>query len=817
MPHPVTAADYAHALSGEAGAVLHRMARAVPRGQQRLLVITDPFAPIDPAAARPARSPLPFTLAVNLPAIGVIGYLAGPDVYVFDEFSLANPIGSHTTVVHHARPGHEKLIGPAWMLGPLRGAGGDRRALRSVAGLDRLGPGGAGLRPAAGLPGRGHRPPDLVAGARQPRRQPRLHHHALQRRSDARRVAAVRVGRRAVVTALGEEGARGPAGGRRALLVAGPVYLALAVALWWHTWSTHPSTVTTCGCGDAARFLWYFRWPAFALAHGHDVLYSTYLFHPGGINLLDDTSVVALGVVLAPVTWLAGPVTAMNVALTLAPTLSALSMFVLLRRWVRWAPAALLGGLVYGFSPFMVTELALNQLNIAFLAVPPLVVLVLADLVVYRRRRPWVDGLALAGLAVVQFFVSTEVLVITGLSVLVGTVLLVGWAAWRRPAELAARAGAVWAVWAWPSARPPWCWPTRCGSCWTVRPTWSGPSGRPGPPPGTARRCRASCRRRVWPGSARPCCSSAGTRAPCSWASATSASVSLIVAVVGTVVVAARPDGCSCSPGSVWWPPCSPSVPATATRSRGTPCSTCRGSATSSRSASSWWWPSAWRCSSPWRSTTPDTPSGPGRHSTAAPPARWPGGWRPSWWCPRWPPCGPTSRSPRGPWCSPPGTPRRGTTLPPGRVVLAYPVPSSGLQSSEAWQAVNAMGWAQASGGGPQGQPSRAGAARPGFEVLSAASLPLGPAPVPTATTVAAVRSALRQWKVTTVVVPDQPGLPVYAPGRGGPYAAGFFTAVLRRGPHLRRPGLGVGARGLGPRPGPAVRRRPSPPAPPER
>ena len=122
---------------------------------------------------------------------------------------------------------------------------------------------------------------------------------------------------------------------------------------------------------------------------------------------------------------------------------------------------------------------------------------------------------------------------------------------------------------------------------------------------------------------------------------------------------------------------------------------------------------------------------------------------------------------------------RTGGALPPGHVVLAYPVPSSGLQSSEAWQAVNAMRWAQASGGGPQGQPSRAGAARPGFEVLSAASLPLGPAPVPTPSAVAAVRSALRQWRVTTVVVPDQPGLPVYEQGRGGAYGSAFFTAVL--------------------------------------
>jgi len=114
--HPVTAADYRRALSGRAGAVLADMAHHVPPGRQQLIVITDPFAPIDPALARPASSPLPFALAVNLPAIGVIGFLAGPDVYVYDSYSLANPIGSHTTVAHHARPGHEKLIGPSWML-----------------------------------------------------------------------------------------------------------------------------------------------------------------------------------------------------------------------------------------------------------------------------------------------------------------------------------------------------------------------------------------------------------------------------------------------------------------------------------------------------------------------------------------------------------------------------------------------------------------------------------------------------------------------------------------------------------------------------
>ncbi len=124
-----------------------------------------------------------------------------------------------------------------------------------------------------------------------------------------------------------------------------------------------------------------------------------------------------------------------------------------------------------------------------------------------------------------------------------------------------------------------------------------------------------------------------------------------------------------------------------------------------------------------------------------------------------------------------------GAHLPPGDVVLAYPAPFSTLQSSQAWQAVNRMAWAQAGGGGPQGQLDRAGPARAGFEVLFGASFPLVPAPVPNRSTLAAVRQALRLWEVTTVVVPDQPGLPPYEQGRSAAYAVGLFTAALGRPP----------------------------------
>ena len=579
----------------------------------------------------------------------------------------------------------------------------------------------------------------------------------------------------------------------RSLLLATVAYLVAAVVLWWGVWSGRPSATTTCGCGDAARFLWFFQWPAYALAHGHDVLYSTWLFHPGGIDLLDDTSVVALGLVLSPVTWAFGPVAAMNVALTLAPTLSALAMFALLRHWVRWVPAAFLGGLAYGFSPFVVSELALNQLNIAFLAVPPLLLLVLSDLLVTRRRPPWRNGLYLAGLVVVQFFISTEVLVITVLISVAGLVVVMVWAAVAEPESLRSRvapaavgigvgAGVAVAVLAYP------LWFLLDGPAHLVGPIWSA---------GATVRYGTTWSSFVTTGGLadlRPAMLRfGGYQGPVLVGLGYLGTGVLVVALLGTLVwrrdrrllllgaVGLLAAVLSLGPGHGTWVPWTAlqhlpwigdivevrftlvvtlcvaamaglvldhlhdALSAGAPRAGATDVRATRGRAPAHRS---WAGPVAGVVGVAMLVPTvvalaPNVPL-----ATRAVVL-------PTWYA------------------------TQGPALAPGRVVLAYPVPFSGLQSSQAWQAVNTMAWAQAGGGGPQGQPSRAGAARPGFEVLSAASLPLGPAPEATAANLDAVRQALTLWKVTTVVVPDQPDLPVYDQGRGGAYAVGLLTAAL--------------------------------------
>jgi hypothetical protein len=217
-------------------------------------------------------------------------------------------------------------------------------------------------------------------------------------------------------------------------------YLVVAVVVWWHVWSGHPTTATTCGCDDPALFMWFLEWPAYALAHGHNLFYSTALFHPGGVNLLSNTSVLAIGIPLAPVTWIFGPVATLNVASTLGPALSALAMFWLVLRWVRWAPAAFVAGLVFGFSPFVVVNLAAAHLMTAVLVLLPLMVACLDELLIRQRRRPVATGGVLAVLVTAQFFLGTEVLAMFVLAAAAGVVVLVAFAALRHRGELAARA-----------------------------------------------------------------------------------------------------------------------------------------------------------------------------------------------------------------------------------------------------------------------------------------------------------------------------------------------------------------------------------------
>ncbi len=202
-----------------------------------------------------------------------------------------------------------------------------------------------------------------------------------------------------------------------------------AVVLWWHVWSGHPSAALTCGCGDPAQEVWFIDWPAWAMAHLHSLVFSGAVNVPDGANLLSNTSGTLVGVVLAPVTWIFGPVTATNVALALAPALSAWACFAAIRPLVTWKVSAIPAALVFGYSAAMVELLVFGHVSVAVLVIPPFLFTTLHEIVIRQEHSVRRDGLVLAALVVVQFFISPEILVLCVVLAAVGllVVMAVGW------------------------------------------------------------------------------------------------------------------------------------------------------------------------------------------------------------------------------------------------------------------------------------------------------------------------------------------------------------------------------------------------------
>ncbi|MDA8275753.1 MAG: hypothetical protein M0029_10315 [Actinomycetota bacterium] len=200
------------------------------------------------------------------------------------------------------------------------------------------------------------------------------------------------------------------------------VYLGLAAVAYDHVLFS-ANRLPVCACGDQVQEVWFLRWPVYALGHGRNPLFTTWLNYPHGANLAINTTALLLGVVSAPLQLLIGSVRTFDVLLALALAASALAMCLVLRRWVDTWGAAFAGGLLYGFSPFMIGE-GEGHLFLTAAFVPPLVLAVLDDVLVRRQLSARRGGLLLGGLLVIQYFISAEVLVMTVIVAACGVVVL---------------------------------------------------------------------------------------------------------------------------------------------------------------------------------------------------------------------------------------------------------------------------------------------------------------------------------------------------------------------------------------------------------
>ena len=195
--------------------------------------------------------------------------------------------------------------------------------------------------------------------------------------------------------------------------------------VWLHGFA---HTLQASGGNDTGEEVWFLAQTPWHIVHGVNPFANAWLNVPVGLDLMDNTTMPLLGVLGAPITFLLGPIATLNVMVALGFAASAMAFFVMARRFTSWWPAAFLGGLLYGFSPFAAAEGTVH-LFLLFNVIPPLIVLVLHRFVSVGYRAPWRHGAALGACYVAQFYISTEgfasLVVVSVIAVVVGGVVLI--------------------------------------------------------------------------------------------------------------------------------------------------------------------------------------------------------------------------------------------------------------------------------------------------------------------------------------------------------------------------------------------------------
>jgi hypothetical protein len=212
-------------------------------------------------------------------------------------------------------------------------------------------------------------------------------------------------------------------------------YVGLAVLLFAAAWRD-PTRVTI----GVSQKMWFLGWVSHAVGQGANPLLTNHIDYPAGVNLAWNNLTALPGLLIAPVVR-RSPVLAWNLLVTASLPLSAWAAFAAIHRLVPNRLGAWLGGLLYGFSPYMMVQAA-DHLNMVMVWTPPLVLLLLHDLLVRRRLSSLVIGPLLGLLVAAQVYTTLEVMLTTAIMAAAGLAALAV-VAWPGGDVLRSAAGAL--------------------------------------------------------------------------------------------------------------------------------------------------------------------------------------------------------------------------------------------------------------------------------------------------------------------------------------------------------------------------------------
>lgn len=211
-----------------------------------------------------------------------------------------------------------------------------------------------------------------------------------------------------------------------------PGYQLLAIALFGIPVLGHfAGRIVAADTIDSSAYIWFIAWWPHAIIHGQDPIITTAMFAPDGYNLAWAASIPLPSLLLSPVTALFGPRQAFNVLQLLIPALNASAAFWLCRRLTGRRAAAAAGGLLFGFSPYVISHMA-GAPSLALVALVPVAAgLVLARLqgAISRRRLVVLMSVTLSA----QFYTGAEVLLTMTVFGMIAAGLAYGLLSDRRP------------------------------------------------------------------------------------------------------------------------------------------------------------------------------------------------------------------------------------------------------------------------------------------------------------------------------------------------------------------------------------------------
>jgi hypothetical protein len=158
---------------------------------------------------------------------------------------------------------------------------------------------------------------------------------------------------------------------------------------------------------DPLAYIWFINWWPFALQHHLPLLYTQYADAPFGADLSWKACLPGLGLIAAPFTLAFGALAVSNALFLISPGLAGWGAYLAAVELTEDFAAALVAGLVFGFSSYMTGQM-LGHLNLVFVIAVPLCLW--AGIAAVKHGWGTVRlGLVLGALLAFQLGVSQEV------------------------------------------------------------------------------------------------------------------------------------------------------------------------------------------------------------------------------------------------------------------------------------------------------------------------------------------------------------------------------------------------------------------------